>query len=82
MIIDSKQKLMTYMIMPRYGKNLESYFEYLECKFNKVSVLDLGMALVTMLESMHQAGFIFNDLKLDNLMVGFESKLPKHPKDG
>lgn len=30
-----------------------------------------------MLEGVHTAGYTFNDLKLDNIMVGFQSKLPK-----
>ncbi len=30
-----------------------------------------------MLESVHAAGYIYNDLKLDNIMVGFKNKLPK-----
>ena len=30
-----------------------------------------------MLEGVHNAGYAYNDLKLDNIMVGFNSKLPK-----
>ena len=27
-------------------------------------------------EKVHRAGFVYNDLKLDNIMVGFGQKLP------
>ena len=28
-------------------------------------------------EKVHRAGFVYNDLKLDNIMVGFGQKLPE-----
>lgn len=30
-----------------------------------------------MIEKIHQAGYTYNDLKLDNLLIGFKDKLPK-----
>lgn len=71
-----EQELMSYCIMPRYGTNLETYFEKMKCKLSKASVLDLGLAILSMLESIHLAGFTFNDLKLDNMLVGYQNKLP------
>jgi serine/threonine protein kinase len=59
--------------MPRYGKNLETYFEEMGTKLSKASVLDLGLAILQMFESIHASGYIFNDLKPDNLLVGFQN---------
>lgn len=38
--------------------------------------MSLGIQLINILESIHQAGYVYNDLKLDNLMLdyGIDSK--------
>ena len=33
-----------------------------------------------LLECVHETGFVFNDLKLDNLMIGYSDELPKTNK--
>ena len=38
-------------------------------KFSKESILSLGIQLINILEQIHSAGYVYNDLKLDNLMV-------------
>ena len=38
-------------------------------RFSKESTLSLGIQLLNILEQIHNAGYIYNDLKLDNLMV-------------
>ena len=63
--------LMSYMIMPRYGSNLENYFEKQGCQMSNDSILQFGVAILRMLEGIHAAGFTYNDLKLDNVLVGF-----------
>ena len=35
------------------------------------NILELGVAVITNLEATHRAGYVFRDLKLDNLMLGF-----------
>jgi serine/threonine protein kinase len=64
------------MIMPRYGNNLENYFASQSCRLSKISVASLGLSVLNCLEKVHKAGFVYNDLKLDNIMVGFGQKLP------
>jgi hypothetical protein len=63
--------------MPRYGVNIEDYFEHkkVDRNMSKASILDVGSAVLKMLQTTHEAGFVYNDLKLDNLMAGFETKL-------
>ena len=36
----------------------------------------LGIKILTLLECVHETGFVCNDLKLDNLMIGYEDELP------
>ena len=67
--------LMSYMIMPRFGSNLENYFENQGCKMSNQSVLYFGTKLLKMLEGIHAAGFTYNDLKLDNVLVGYQNKI-------
>lgn len=69
--------LVSWLIMPRFGSNLETIFEKREQKLNKASVLDIGIAVIDTFEATHKAGYVFNNLKLDNLMIGYGQKLDK-----
>ena len=83
MIIQSSQNLqsneepvlMSYMIMPRFGSNLENYFEKQSCKMTNKSILHFGICMLKLIEGIHSAGFTYNDLKLDNVLVGFQNKI-------
>lgn len=72
----SDKKMMSYLIMPRFGRNLETYFESQKRVLHKSSIYHLGLACLDLLEQIHQAGYIYNDLKLDNLMVDYKQHLP------
>ena len=39
------------------------------------SIYSLGIQLLNILEQVHSAGIIFNDLKFDNLLLDFETDL-------
>ena len=64
------------MIMPRLNHNLENYFQHLDCKLPEISINSLAIKITTLLECVHKNGMVFNDLKLDNLMVEFGDHLP------
>ena len=55
--------------MPQYGSTLYDIFEARRGNFSNESVYSLGIQLLNVLEQIHNAGYIFNDLKLDNLML-------------
>jgi len=76
-----KEELLSYMIMPRYGQNLEHFFEKQKCKISHNTILEIALGTLDMLESVHAAGYAYNDLKLDNIMVGFQNKLAKEYKE-
>jgi serine/threonine protein kinase len=67
--------------MPRYGKTLEKYFEQQGRNLSRASILSLGIRLIDIFEQVHSAGYTYNDLKLDNLLIGFQEKLPHHYSD-
>lgn len=46
------------------------------------SVFNLGMVLINILEVVHEGGFVYNDLKLENILLSFGQKLPADCKRG
>ena len=68
--------LQQYMIMPRLGQNLQSYFEHLHCQLPEISIYSLAIKIISLLECVHKVDLIFNDLKPDNLMVKYDDYLP------
>ena len=62
-----------YVVMPRLGMNLHDFFTQKKASFTEESIYSLGIQLVNILEKVHQAGLIFNDLKLDNLLLDFDA---------
>lgn len=43
---------------------------------SKAGILELGLTILSLLEVVHNAGYTYNDLKLENIMIGFDSKIP------
>ena len=44
---------------------------------SKASCYQLGIHILNMFEQIHAAGYVYNDLKLDNLITNHLCKLPK-----
>ena len=55
--------------MPRLGKNLHKILGLRRGQFTKGQICSLGIQLINILKHVHDAGFIYNDLKLDNLLL-------------
>ena len=64
-------KIHEYVVMPRLGMNLLHLFKTRDVSFTEESIFSLGIQLLNILEKVHSAGFVFNDLKLDNLLLDF-----------
>ena len=60
------------MVMPRFGANLQQLFTLLKEKFSRDSILSLAIRLLDILEQIHSAGYTFNDLKLDNILLDLD----------
>ena len=56
--------------MSKYGKNLYSIFEAHQMKFSYKTIALIAIKLVDSMKKIHMAGYTYNDLKLDNILVG------------
>lgn len=56
--------------MPNLGESLDHHFTLRDNKFNKASVYHMGLVLLNALEQIHSTGYVYNDLKPDNIVVG------------
>ena len=56
--------------MPFYGSNLDSVFEKYHSKFEAKTIYQIGIQMLEIFEKIHYSGFTYNDLKLDNIMIG------------
>ena len=58
--------------MPRYGKTLEELMFKIKFKISRETIYVLGLRILSALEIIHNAGFVFNDLKPDNILLEYE----------
>ena len=61
---------LTFYIMPRYGLNLQQILDKCEAKLPEASIYQIGLSLLNTLELIHNSGFVYNDLKPDNILIG------------
>ena len=59
-----------YLVMERLGNTLQFYQMINRNKFSFKTVNIIGIKLVTLLEQFHSVGYIYNDLKPENICVG------------
>ena len=48
---------------------------------SKLSILSLAIRLINILELIHSAGYIYNDLKLGNILVGYKDEILPFDED-
>lgn len=66
-------EVLSYVIMPQHSLNLSSLFYLRNWQLSEASVYSLGIQLIDVLELIHTTGYIFNDLKLENLLLDYDS---------
>ena len=62
------KKLYLYFVMQRYEKTLHQLF--FNKKMSSYDIIDISIQMLKVLEIMHESGYVHNDLKLDNIMIG------------
>ena len=56
--------------MPKFGGDLDSFFKSVNRTLSLPSIIHVGVAVIDLLEKVHKSGYIYGDLKLDNLLFG------------
>ena len=56
--------------MDKFGDSLRHVYEKFDCHFSNKTIIQIGIQIVGILEKIHKNGYIFNDLKPDNILVG------------
>ncbi|CAJ0944682.1 unnamed protein product [Ranitomeya imitator] len=63
-----------FMVMDRFGKDLQKIFEESSRRFSHQTVLQLGLRLIDVLEYIHEHEYVHGDIKASNLLLHH-----KHP---
>ncbi len=61
-----------YLVIDRLGPSLSHYLDIYKT-FNQYSINYIAIKIITILESMHLKGIIHRDIKLDNILVDYET---------
>ena len=56
--------------MDKFGDSLKSVHEQMNNKFSFKTSAQIGIQLVNILERIHEFGYVYNDLKPANILVG------------
>lgn len=63
-------KIWSYIVQEKFGKTLDCYLEEHNDAFSEKTTIQIGLQLVEILQEVHECGYIQNDLKPDNILVG------------
>jgi len=80
MVAKLEKKVWSYIIQDKLGKTLEDYLFERNEAFTEKTTLQVGIQLLDSIKLIHQSGFLYNDLKLNNICVGDAAELPNHTK--
>ena len=66
----AEKKQYSFILMEKLGKSLEEYFTEGGKTFSIKTICQVGVRLLNALKMLHEIGFVHNDIKLENIMVG------------
>ena len=70
---NQESKKYSFIIMEKLGKTLQTHLIEQGNAFSMRTVCQIGIQLLQMLQQLHLIGKVYNDLKLDNILVSKES---------
>jgi serine/threonine protein kinase len=70
-------KTMYFIIMPRYGENLQQFIRKNGFPVEK-DILQIGLSILEEFETIHNCGFTYNDLKPGNILLDYKSDSLSH----
>lgn len=62
--------------MPRYGDNLQSLLKHNKYDISEASMFQIGLNILNILELVHDSGYVYNDLKFENILLGNCQSVP------
>lgn len=80
MVARYERKVWSYIIQDKLGRTLEDYLFERNEAFTEKTTLQVGIQLLDSIKMIHKAGFLYNDLKLNNIVVGDAAELPDHSR--
>jgi serine/threonine protein kinase len=72
-----EDQIWSYIVQEKLGDTLENYLFEKDEPFSEKTVLQTGIQLIDSFKMIHEAGYTFNDLKLDNVLIGDAPDLAK-----
>jgi len=74
-----ENQIWSYMVQEKLGDTLESVLFERNAPFTEKTVLQIGIQLLDSFKIIHECGCTYNDLKLDNVLIGDAPELPNAP---
>lgn len=62
-----------FMVMDRFGKDLQKIFEEKGKQFTRKTVLQLGLRILDILEYVHEHEYVHGDIKASNLLLSYKT---------
>lgn len=70
LISTGKFENLNYFITNRFKMSLQDVLNKQKRLFTKKTIWQIGIEITTLLEKLHKLGYIYNDLKPDNICIG------------
>ena len=61
-----------YMCTNLHGPSLMALFKFCNKRFSVNTTVVIGLSILDQLEKLHSTGFIHNDIKPDNIVIGLD----------
>lgn len=60
----------SYFVQQKFGKTLEDYLYTRNHPFTEKTTIQLGLQMFDRIKEVHEAGYLYCDLKLNNVLIG------------